>query len=61
VQVTKNSKIDGVYDGKNVWDNTIWGLAPRLSNLTLMKVSEQNLMDMAELQKKMDEMFVYAN
>jgi hypothetical protein len=61
VEVTKNSKIDGAYDGKNAWDNAIQGLAPCLLNLAVVKVSEQNPMDMAKLQKKMDEMFEYAN
>ncbi len=61
VEVTKNNKIDGAYDRKNAWDNAIKGLAPCLLNLAVVKVSEQNPMDMAKLQRKMDKMFEYAN
>jgi hypothetical protein len=52
VEVTKNSKIDGACDGKNAWDNVIQGLAPCLLNLAVVKVSEQNPVDMEKLQKK---------
>jgi hypothetical protein len=61
VEVTKSSKIDGVCDGENARDNAIWGLAPHLLNLEVVKASEHNLMDKAKLQRKMDEMFEYAN
>jgi len=61
VEVTKNSKIDGACDGKNAWDNAIQGLAPCLLNLAVDKVSEHNQVDMEKLQRKMDEMFEYAN
>jgi hypothetical protein len=59
--VTKNIKIDGACDRKNAWDNAIQGLAPCLLNLMVVKVNEHNPVDMAKLQKKMDEMFEYAN
>jgi len=61
VEVTKNGKINGACDGKNAWDNAIQGLAPHLFNLAVVKVSEQNLVDMAELRRRMDEKFEYAN
>jgi hypothetical protein len=61
VEVTKYSKIDDACDEKNTWDNAIQGLAPCLLNLAMVKVSEQNRVVMEKLQRKMDEMFEYAN
>ncbi len=48
IEVTKHGKIDGAYDGKNEWDVTIKGLVPRILNMAVMKVGEQNLTDMVE-------------
>jgi hypothetical protein len=42
VEVTKHGKIDGASDGKNVWDDAMGGLAPRLLNLAVVKVVEQS-------------------
>jgi len=49
VELTKHGKIDGSCDGKNDWDNAIWGLAPCILNMVVVKVGEQNLVDMAKL------------
>ncbi len=58
MEVTKSGKIIGACDGKNA---SMRGLAPHLINLEMVKVSEQNLVDVAKLQRKMDEKFEYAN
>jgi hypothetical protein len=47
--VTKHGKIDGSCDGKNEWDNAMRDLAPHILNMAIVKVGEQNLVDMAEL------------
>ncbi len=49
VELTKHGKIDGSCDGKNDWDNAMWGLAPCILNMVVVKVGEQNLVDMAKL------------
>jgi hypothetical protein len=50
VEVTKHGKIDGASDGKNGWDDAMHGLAPRLFNLAVVKVIEQNPVNMVEFQ-----------
>jgi hypothetical protein len=59
VEVTKNGKIDGACAGKNIWDDKIRGFAPRHLNMAIMKVGEQNVVDMAELRRVMDTEFEY--
>jgi hypothetical protein len=59
VEVTKHGKIYGSCDGKNDWDNAMRGLAPRILNMAVVKVGEQNLMDMAELHNEFDNLFEY--
>jgi hypothetical protein len=59
VEVTKHGKIDGSCDGENEWDNAMQGLAPRILNMAVVKVNEQNLMDMAELRNQLDNLFEY--
>jgi hypothetical protein len=59
VEVTKHGKIDGSCDGKNAWDNAMRGLAPRTLNMVVVKVSEQNSVDMAELRSQLDNLFEY--
>jgi hypothetical protein len=51
VEVTKNGKIDGACVGKNIWDDKIRGFAPRHLNMAIVKVGEQNVVDMTELRK----------
>jgi hypothetical protein len=58
VEVTKHGKIDGSCDGKNDWDNAMQGLAPRILNM-VVKVGEQNHVDMAELHSQLDNLFEY--
>jgi hypothetical protein len=45
MEVTKNGKIEG----KNEWDKVICSLAPWYPNVVIVKVSEQNLVDMGQL------------
>jgi hypothetical protein len=59
VEVTKHGKIDGSCDGKNDWDNAMRGLAPRIINMVVVKVGEQNHVDMAELRNQLDNLFEY--
>jgi hypothetical protein len=59
VEVTKNGKIDGACAGKNIWDDKIRGFAPRHLNMAIVKVGEQNDVDMAELRRVMDTEFEY--
>jgi len=49
VELTKHGKIDESCDGKNDWDSAMWDLAPRILNMAIVKVGEQNLVDMAKL------------
>jgi len=49
VEVTKNGKIDGACDGKNEWDNALRRLVPCCLNMAILKVGDQNLIDMNEL------------
>jgi hypothetical protein len=59
VEVTRHGKIDGSCDGKNEWDNAMRGLAPRILNMVVVKVGEQNPVDMAELHSQLDGLFEY--
>jgi hypothetical protein len=59
MEVTKHGKIDGSCDGKNDWDNAMRGLTPRILNMAIVKVGEQNLMDMVELRSQLDNLFEY--
>ncbi len=59
VEVTKHGKIDGSCDGKNDWDNAMRGLAPRILNMAVVKVGEQNPVDMAKLRRQLDDLFEY--
>jgi hypothetical protein len=47
VEVTKHGKIDGACDGKLVWDVEMWGQAPNLLNMAVVKVNDYNPIDMA--------------
>jgi hypothetical protein len=59
VEVTKHGKIDGSCDGKTDWDNAMRGLAPHILNMAVVKVGEQNPVDMAELCSQLDDLFEY--
>jgi hypothetical protein len=59
MEVTKHDKIDGSCDGKNEWDSVMWGLAPRILNMAVVKVSEQNPVDVAKLRGQLDNLFEY--
>ncbi len=59
VEVTKNGKIDGACDGKNIWDGKIQGLAPCHLIMAIVKVGYKNVVDMGELRRVMDTKFEY--
>jgi hypothetical protein len=59
MEVTKNGKIDGACDGKNIWYNKIQGFAPRHLNMAIVKVGDQNVVDTDELCRVMDTEFEY--
>jgi len=58
-EVTKHGKIDGSCDGINEWDNAMRSLAPRILNMAVVKVGEQNPVDMVELCSQVDGLFEY--
>jgi hypothetical protein len=59
--VTKNGKIDGACDGKNEWDNALRSLVPHCLNMAIVKVGDQSLVDMSELNGQLDDLFEYLN
>jgi hypothetical protein len=59
VEVTKHGKIDGSCNGKNEWENAMQGLASCILNMVVIKVGEQNPMDMVELHNQLDNLFEY--
>ncbi len=59
IEVKKNAKIDGACDGKNIWDDKIWGFTPCHLNMAIVKVGDQNTVDMGELCRVMDIEFEY--
>ncbi len=61
VEVTKNGKIDGACDGKNERDNVLRGLVLRCLNMVIVKVGDQNPVDMSELHRQLDDLFEYLN
>jgi hypothetical protein len=61
VEVTKNGKINGACDRKNEWDNTLRGLVPSYLNMAIVKVGDQNPIDMSELCRQLVDSFKYFN
>ena len=59
VQVTRHGKIDGACEGKDAWDGAIRSLAPRTLNMAVVKVTEQDPIDMARLRLHLDGKFEY--
>jgi hypothetical protein len=59
VEVTKHGKIDGSCDGKNECDNAMRCLAPCTLNMVVVKVGEQNPLDMVEHYNQLDNLFEY--
>ncbi len=47
--MTRHGKIDGACEGKDAWDGAIRSLAPRVLNMVLVKVTEQDHVNMARL------------
>lgn len=47
--MTNKEKIDETCDGKNEWDNNFWKFVPHWFNMVIVKVGDQNLVDMGEL------------
>jgi hypothetical protein len=61
VEVTKNVKIHGACDGKNEWDNALRGLVPHYLNMAIVKVGDQNPVDMRDFCRQLDDLFEYFN
>jgi hypothetical protein len=61
MEVTKNGKIDGACDGNNEWDNALRGLVPHCFNMAIVKVGDQNPIDMNEFCRQLDDLFEYLN
>ncbi|CAM6041988.1 unnamed protein product [Sphagnum compactum] len=59
VQVTRHGKIDGACEGKDAWDGAIRSLAPWTLNMAVVKVTEQDPVDMARLRLHLDGKFEY--
>jgi hypothetical protein len=59
VQVTRHGKIDGACEGKDAWDGVIRSLAPWTLNMAVVKVTEQDLVDMARFHLQLDGNFEY--
>jgi hypothetical protein len=59
VQVTRHGKIDGACEGKDAWDGAIRSLTPRILNMAVVKVTEQDPIDMARLRLQLDGKFEY--
>jgi len=59
VQVTRHDKSDGACEGKDAWDGAIRLLAPRTLNMAVVKVTEQDLVNMARLHLQLDGKFEY--
>jgi hypothetical protein len=57
--VTRHGKIDGACEGKDAWDGVIRSLAPRTLNMAMVKVIEQDPVDMARLHLQWDGKFEY--
>jgi len=60
MEVTKNGKIDGACDGKNEY-NALRGIVPRCLNMAIVKVGDQNPVDMSEPRRQLDDLFKYLN
>ncbi len=61
MEVTKNGKIDGACDGKIEWDNALRGFVPCCLNMVIVKVGDQNPIDISERRRKMNDLFKYLN
>ncbi|CAN5964797.1 unnamed protein product [Sphagnum jensenii] len=59
VQVTRHGKIDGACEGKDAWDAAIRSLAPRILNMAMVRVTEQDPVDMARIRLQLDGKFEY--
>jgi hypothetical protein len=57
--VTRHGKIDGACEGKDAWDGAIRSLAPRILNMVVVTVIEQDPVDMARLCLQLDGKFEY--
>ncbi len=57
--MTRHGKINGACEGKDAWDGAIRLLAPRVLNMVVVKVIEQDPVDMARLCLQLDGKFEY--
>ncbi len=56
-QVTRHGKIDG--EGKDAWDGAIRSLSPQTLNMVVVKVIEQDSINMARLRLQLDGKFEF--
>ncbi|CAK9869707.1 unnamed protein product [Sphagnum jensenii] len=60
VVVTRADKIDGACEGKEyTWDSAMKSLALQILDMAMVKVTNQNLVNMVKLRKEMDNEFEY--
>jgi hypothetical protein len=59
VEVTRHDKIDGACERKDAWDGVIRSLAPWTLNMAVVKVTKQDLVDMARFHLQLDGKFEY--
>jgi hypothetical protein len=61
VEVNVRGRIDAPYKGKTTWDDTTRSITPRVVDVSIIHVKDQNHVDMANLHQQMDEWFEYLN
>jgi len=55
VEVSVRGRIDGACKGKISWDDTIRLITPRVVDVFIVHVRDQNLIDMVDLHQLMDD------
>jgi len=55
--MTRHGKSDGACEGKDAWDGAIRLLTPRTLNMVVVKVTEQDLVNMAILHLQLNGKF----
>ncbi len=63
VEASVRGRIDGAYKGKIAWDldNKIRSITPRVIDVSIVHVRDQQPTDMVDLHQRMDEQFEYLN
>jgi hypothetical protein len=55
VEINVKGRIDAPCKSKTTWDDTIRSIAPRVVDVSILHVKDQNPIDMANLHQQMDE------